>query len=165
VSFGLLQPEGKPQPFVQLPSVRRDLSLPPGSRSEERAPSAVPAAAREHSGRRIRHVGYYWILPAERHLHGVLFGQMLPRICAAGTERLHSDCGYKIWRRGRMAGAVSEEPITRHQPGLVRRKKNELLEPRGSLGPAVSANSLCPGQEKRLGESGEVSISTSPPCS
>ena len=33
-------------------------------------------------GRLVKHARYYWLLPAEGHLHRRLFGQMLQRIWA-----------------------------------------------------------------------------------
>jgi hypothetical protein len=44
---------------------------------------------------------------------------------------------------------VSENSITRQQAGLVRRAKTSCPNPAMSLGSALVANSLCPGQEKR----------------
>ncbi len=46
-------------------------------------------------------------------------------------------------------GAVSENSITRQQAVLVRRAKTSCRNPAISLGLALVANSLDPGQEKR----------------
>jgi hypothetical protein len=44
---------------------------------------------------------------------------------------------------------VSEKSITWQQAGLVRQAKRAAATPLISLGTALVANSLCPGQEKR----------------
>jgi hypothetical protein len=82
-------------------------------------------------GRLIKHARYYWLLLAEGHLHGRLFGQMLRRIylCAAGAERVA--LRLRLQNRGRVSrvGAVSEKSIMRRQAGLVRQAKTSLRTP------------------------------------
>jgi hypothetical protein len=56
---------------------------------------------------------------------------------------------------------VSENSITRRQEGLVRRAKTSYRTPAISLGPALVANSLCPGQEKRTMRESEGQLGNS----
>ncbi len=53
---------------------------------------------------------------------------------------------------------MSEKSIARQQAGLVRRAKTSCQNPATSLGPALAANSLCPGQEEHTMRETEVQI-------
>ena len=53
---------------------------------------------------------------------------------------------------------MSEKSITQQQAGFVRRRKPADETPLISLGPALVANSLCRGQEKRMMREREVQI-------
>ncbi len=56
---------------------------------------------------------------------------------------------------------MSEKSIPRQQAGLVRLAKTSCRNPATSLGPALVANSLCSGQEKRTMCQPEVQIGNS----
>ena len=56
---------------------------------------------------------------------------------------------------------MSEKSIPRQQAGLVRRAKTSRRNPAISPGPALVANSLCRGQEKRMIRESDVQIGNS----
>jgi hypothetical protein len=96
-------------------------------------------------------------LNSTKRTFGCLFGQMLRRIWPLPVPSgLHSDCGCKIWGRGRRFGAVSEKSLRGSKRGSSNVQKRAVGTPLISLGSTLVANSLCPGQEKHTKQKAEV---------
>ena len=56
---------------------------------------------------------------------------------------------------------MSDESVTRQQPGLIRRQKRAVRTSRSPLKAALVANTLCRGREKLMMREREVQIGNS----